>query len=60
MDRGKLAAQVEQLGQSVNALRMTLVHEGAAFSAGLTRAAEEALVVVLTSLQDTSVPDSEL
>lgn len=60
MNRVSIANKVEEVGQAVNALRNILIEEGAVFSAGLTRAAEEALLVVVNSLRDSSVPDKEL
>lgn len=60
MNRVSLANKVEEVGQAVNGLRNILIEEECVFLAGLVRAAEEALLVVVTSLRDTSVPDKEL
>lgn len=60
MNRVSIANKVEEVGQAVNALRTILIEEGFVFMAGLVRAAEEALLVVVNALRDTSVPDKEL
>lgn len=61
MNRTAIADQVEALGVQVNNLRNTLKNEnGAVFLAGLVRAAEEALLIVMNTLRDTGVPDKEL
>lgn len=60
MNRMSLANKVEEVGQAVNGLRNSLIDEGCVFMAGLVRAAEEALLVVVNALRDTSVPDKEL
>lgn len=60
MNRSEIAGKVEEAGIAVNAVRNQLLESGAVFSAGMARAAEEALLVVLTSLRDASVSDKEL
>jgi hypothetical protein len=60
MSRQELAARVETVGQQVNALREQLLQAGMPFTAGMTRSAEETLVVVFNALNDTAVRQEEL
>ena len=59
-DRERIAEQVEAVGTQVNELRVLLWDKDAMFLAGLVRAAEESLLLVVNTLKDTNVPDSEL
>lgn len=58
--RQKLAAQSEQVGQTLNALRTALNDAKYPFSAGLVRAAEEAVLIVYNALNDAGVDEGEL
>lgn len=58
--RAQLAAQAEQVGQALNALRTALVAANYPFMAGLCRAAEEAVLVIFTSLSDATITEDTL
>lgn len=60
MNRKALADQTEKVGQDVFALRAELLSGDAPFCAGLARAAEEALLVVMAALRDGAVSDVDL
>ena len=59
-DRNRLADDLESVGQQANEVRMKLGEKDYGFCIGLVRAAEEALLVAVNSLRDTSVREEEL
>lgn len=59
-DRNKLAGEIQSIGRCLTDLRDILAKEDYGFCCGLVRAAEEALVVVYTSLTDASVGEEQL
>lgn len=60
MNRAELARLTEDLGENIFTLRENCNESGCPFLAGLVRAAEESLVVVLTTLQDPTVREGDL
>lgn len=59
MNRPGVAEAIEDHGIQLNHMRVEEL-VAAPFLAGLVRAAEEALLVVVNTLRDANVPDSEL
>jgi hypothetical protein len=53
-------SRVEVIGQQLNALRMDLLTAEYTFTAGIIRAAEEALLLVANLLNDGAVSEDEL
>jgi hypothetical protein len=58
--RSTLAIRVELLGKQLNQLRNDLLAANYVFSAGLMRAAEEAVLIVCNMLNDNTVDEREL
>lgn len=60
MNRSELAAQVETVGTAINAARTALFAANCIFLTGAMRAAEEVVMFIYTTLQDTTIPETEL
>jgi hypothetical protein len=58
--RVELAAQTQQVGESLNELRNDLLAANKPFTAGIVRGAEEELLVAYTMLNDMAVKEKEL
>lgn len=60
MHRTDLATNAQAVGEALNKLRLNLLDANYSYTAGLLRAAEEALVIAEQGLSDTGVDDTEL
>jgi hypothetical protein len=58
--RDELAAQTQQVGELLNALRTDALASSMVFVAGIVRGAEEEILVAYTMLNDPNVKDKEL
>lgn len=60
LTREELSAATQEVGEAVNRLRMSLLDAKKPFTAGIVRAAEEAVLLVKTTLDDAAVAETEL